>query len=101
MVRDDLRRERRMQRLHYEEMARNHNIEVAAKKLLEDQQREASAEAQTIPYGADSQGRVPAIQDAKWHSSEMLKVASIKECVVARSGSEAGAAIHWLLASCG
>ena len=47
MVRNDRRRERRLQRAHYEELARNHNIKLAARRLVEDQQREAQAVAQT------------------------------------------------------
>ena len=48
MVRNDRRRERRLQRAHYEEVARNHTIKLAAKRLLEDQQREAAAKAQPL-----------------------------------------------------
>lgn len=47
MVRNDHRRERRLQRLHYEELARQHNIKIAARKLIEQQQRQAGAASAT------------------------------------------------------
>jgi hypothetical protein len=64
MVRNDRRRERRLQRLNYEELARKHNIKLAAKKLVEQQQREArdaAANMQPVnhdagPIGAPSDG---------------------------------------------
>jgi hypothetical protein len=40
------RRERREQRIRYEEMARNRNIQLAAEKLVVDQQRKAGAVSQ-------------------------------------------------------
>ena len=43
MVRNDRRRERRVERAHYEELARQHNIKLAARKLIEEQQRQAGA----------------------------------------------------------
>ena len=45
MARNDRRRERRLQRAHYEELARQHNIKIAARKLVEEQQRQARAAA--------------------------------------------------------
>lgn len=54
MVRNDLRRERRMRRLHYEEVARNHSIKLAAQRLLEQQQREAREAARAQPAGDDA-----------------------------------------------
>jgi hypothetical protein len=43
MVRNDRRRERRSQRAHYEELARQHNVRIAARELVEEQQRQAGA----------------------------------------------------------
>jgi hypothetical protein len=58
MVRNDHRRERRLQRLHYEELARNHNIKMAAKRLLHDQQ--CTEAATTEPQSTDSTAVAPA-----------------------------------------
>jgi hypothetical protein len=49
LERNRKRRERREQRMHYEEMARNRNIQLAAEKLLADQQRQAGAVPQGTP----------------------------------------------------
>jgi hypothetical protein len=58
MVRNDRRRERRMRRLHYEDVARSHSIKLAAKKLMEDQQRahDAAANAQSAAGDASAVG---------------------------------------------
>jgi len=48
MVRNDRRRERRMQRAHYEELARKRNIQIAAERLIA-QQRKAEAAAAKAP----------------------------------------------------
>ncbi len=47
LERNRKRRERREQRIRYEEMARNRNIQLAAEKLFIDQQRQAGA----VPHG--------------------------------------------------
>ena len=53
MVRNDRRRERRMQRAHYEELARKRNIELAAERLLADRRKaEAAAKAAPSPVNA-------------------------------------------------
>ena len=47
--REQRRRQRRLERAHYEELARNRNIQLAAEKLVRDQQRaaqQAAAQAQ-------------------------------------------------------
>ncbi len=46
LERNRKRRERREQRIRYEEMARNRNIQLAAEKLFIDQQRKAGAVSQ-------------------------------------------------------
>jgi hypothetical protein len=46
LERNRKRRERRDQRVRYEEMARNRNIQLAAEKLFIDQQRKAGAVSQ-------------------------------------------------------
>ena len=50
------RRERRAQRLHYEEVARNHNIQFAAEQLVADRQREAKAAAATPQPASEGGG---------------------------------------------
>ena len=45
LERNRKRRERREQRMRYEEMARNRNIQLAAEKMLLDQQRKAAGSA--------------------------------------------------------
>jgi hypothetical protein len=56
MVRNDRRRERRLQRVHYEALARKHSVKLAAKKMIEDQQREARASAQMANGSASVAG---------------------------------------------
>ena len=57
LERNRKRRERREQRMHYEEMARNRNIQLAAEKLMMDQQRQAAAEAQGHRKPPQSEGK--------------------------------------------
>ncbi len=45
MARNDRRRERHMQRARYQELARNHNIKLAAARLVEDQRKAEAASA--------------------------------------------------------
>lgn len=53
MVRNDRRRERRLQRVHYEEVARKRNIQLAAERLLADRRKaEAAAKAAPSPVNA-------------------------------------------------
>ena len=47
MARNARRRERRLRRAQFEEQARHHNINIAARRLVEEQQREASAAIQS------------------------------------------------------
>ncbi len=48
------RRERRTRRLQYEEMARNHNIQRAARKLVEDQRKAEAAASKAQPTSSDA-----------------------------------------------
>jgi hypothetical protein len=84
MVRNDRRRERRLQRAHYEEVARNHNIKLAAKRLLEDQQREEQTAAQV------TEGQASDIQECE-EASDNLRKAPESEAAprAVRSGSGA------------
>ncbi len=49
LERNRKRRERHEQRMHYEEMARNHNIQLAAEMLVADQQRKDAADGRAEP----------------------------------------------------
>ncbi len=51
LERNRKRRERRERRMRYEEMARNRNIQLAAEKLVRDQQRHAGAVRQDAVEG--------------------------------------------------
>ncbi len=51
------RRERRLQRAHYEELARNRNIQLAAQKLAFDQERQAQAQTEATSAGHDEADR--------------------------------------------
>jgi hypothetical protein len=48
------RRERRTRRLQYEEMARNHNIQRAARKLVEDQRKAEAAASKPQPTSSNA-----------------------------------------------
>jgi hypothetical protein len=48
------RRERRTRRLQYEEMARNHNIQRAARKLVEDQSKAEAAATKPQPTSSNA-----------------------------------------------
>lgn len=57
MARNDRRRRRRVQRAHYEELARNHNIKIAARKLMQEQQAEAAVAASANAHETASEAR--------------------------------------------
>jgi hypothetical protein len=62
LERNRRRRERHLQRARYEEMARNRNIQLAAQKLLADQQRQAQAAAKAQQPGVEETPPVASFQ---------------------------------------
>ena len=76
LVRNDLRRERRLQRAHYEEVARNHTIRLAASRLLEQQQREAKQAATASANAQQTAGDAHAAADESQQKKPVSGVAA-------------------------
>ena len=65
MARNDRRRERHMQRARYQELARNHNIKLAAARLVEDQRKAEAASARATAGPSPLQDASPIVAQSE------------------------------------
>ncbi len=86
MVRNDRRRERRVERAHYEELARQHNIRIAARKLIEEQQRQAGAAS--APANAQEAGADAAAVPGQSLRKQPVSAAAVHSSADASPGSD-------------
>jgi hypothetical protein len=99
LARDHRRRERRLQRARYEEMARQRNIQIAAQKLVREQQRQAQAAVNAQQSGGNAQP--PAAESQPPVAAEAAASASATAAVGGRKPPQPEAAKNEPQASSG